>query len=413
MDEGARLEAVTGIAGDTHRDRRVHRLCRGLDLERARRDDATDAVGDLERLLDRRAGQEDTELLPAEAGSQIVLAQLAPEDVRDTRQDGVAGQMAVGVVDLAQQVEVGHDHRERLAAALSATELVPEDGGEVAGVVQACLDVDAGLCLERGNAQAAVDEHERRQHEEDQPAIVVPRVGHGEAERGKHDVRREVLDGEQPAGAEAVPAGEKEHRREQKMIDRDHGQDRCDTGEGASWAVSHGARAVHCTGRRPGAHQRERPVGDVERLDVPAVANVQPLGDVLHERDEGDEPGRQDQRRGDEEHDRGVVRLVARRSHDEELRQRGSRAEREERQPVAAGRQIDEKRAGRADGRDADGDEERLGTGWQRGRERARNVAMLDRALERDGVAAGLAHSPSPAGRRVMRALAERTQPRW
>src|SRR6266481_1403948 len=81
------------------------RLGRGLDLELALRDGAADALCNLERLLGRRLREEDRELLAAEARRYVVVAQLLAEDLRDAFQHCVAGEVAVAVVDVAQQVE--------------------------------------------------------------------------------------------------------------------------------------------------------------------------------------------------------------------------------------------------------------------------------------------------------------------
>ncbi len=72
-----------------------------------------DALGDLERLLRRGLGQEDGELLPAEPGGNVVMPQLLAEDFGDPLEDGVAGEVAVRVVDVPEEVEVGHDDRHR------------------------------------------------------------------------------------------------------------------------------------------------------------------------------------------------------------------------------------------------------------------------------------------------------------
>src|SRR5919197_449625 len=64
-----------------------------------RGDRAADALRDLERLLGRRLREEDAELLAAEAGRHVVVAELGAEDLRDALEEGVAGQMAVAVVD--------------------------------------------------------------------------------------------------------------------------------------------------------------------------------------------------------------------------------------------------------------------------------------------------------------------------
>ena len=100
-----------GKRRDAERDGRPDRLARRLDLEPLVGDGAADPLGDLERLLRRRLRQEDRELLAAEARGDVGVAKVPLEDVGDPLQDGVAGEVAVGVVDVPQQVEVGHDHR--------------------------------------------------------------------------------------------------------------------------------------------------------------------------------------------------------------------------------------------------------------------------------------------------------------
>ena len=81
------------------------------------------------------------------------MAKLLAEDVRDPLEDRVARQVAVVVVDLAEEVEVGHDQGERPVEALGARELLGECGGEMACVEESRLRVDAGLHLQRGDGQ--------------------------------------------------------------------------------------------------------------------------------------------------------------------------------------------------------------------------------------------------------------------
>ena len=76
MDELVRVGAVLRVAGDAEGDRRADRLARRLDLEALVGDGPADALGDLERLLRRRLGQEDRELLAAEAGGDVGVAEL-------------------------------------------------------------------------------------------------------------------------------------------------------------------------------------------------------------------------------------------------------------------------------------------------------------------------------------------------
>ena len=88
--------------------------------------------------------------------------------------------------------------------------------------------------------------------------------------------------------------------------------------------------------RAPHGERVQRVVRDVEHLDRPRVALLQPLRDRLHERDEHEQRGRQQQRRRDEEHDRGVVHHVPRRLDREHLRDRRRRRQQREREPVLA-----------------------------------------------------------------------------
>jgi hypothetical protein len=67
-----------------------------------------------------RLGEQDRELLAAEARRHVVVAQLLAEDICNPAQDRVAREMAEVVVDVAQQVEVGHHHRQRPVETLRA-----------------------------------------------------------------------------------------------------------------------------------------------------------------------------------------------------------------------------------------------------------------------------------------------------
>ena len=161
--------------------RRRSRRSRGSARSRSRPrtrlgDRAADALGDLERLLRRRLGQQDRELLAAEARGHVVVAQLGAEDLRDAPQHRVAREVAVRVVDVAQEIEVGHDQRHRPVEALRAGELLGQRGREVARVEEAGLRVDARLLLELRDAQRAVDEEERGQRDRDQPGVRVQKV---------------------------------------------------------------------------------------------------------------------------------------------------------------------------------------------------------------------------------------------
>jgi hypothetical protein len=125
------------------------------------------------------------------------VAKLRAKHLRDSLQDRVAREVAVRVVDVAKQVEVGHDQRHRAVEALGATDLLGQSGCEVARVEQAGLRIDASLGLQRGHAEGAVNQEQRREREGNEPGIRLPEGVDRDAERREHEVRCEVLDVEE------------------------------------------------------------------------------------------------------------------------------------------------------------------------------------------------------------------------
>ena len=163
VNEGVLVGAVAGERGDPDRDGGVDRLARGRDVEGPLGDGAANPLGDLDRFLDRGLGQEDAELLAPEASGHVVVAELGAEDLGDSAENRVSGEMPVGVVDLAQEIEVDHQHRERVAVAHSPRQLVGEHTPEVTCVVETGLGIDPRLLLQPRHRQRALHESQRRQ----------------------------------------------------------------------------------------------------------------------------------------------------------------------------------------------------------------------------------------------------------
>ena len=232
VDELVRVGAVFREARDAERNRRADRLCRRLDLELTLGDRAADALRDLHRLLGRRLREENRELLAAEAGRHVVVPELCVEDLRDALQDRVACEVAVAVVDVAEQVEVGHDQRHRALEARGTRELCSKRCREVARVVEARLRIDARLRLELRNAERAVDDDERRECGEDQPRVPVPEGRERDTENRQHDVDRDRLDAEETALAEAVAAAQLHDDRDEHMVHGDEGDCSGEPGDG-------------------------------------------------------------------------------------------------------------------------------------------------------------------------------------
>src|SRR6266516_6794497 len=193
MDELVRVGAVFREAGDSYRDGRTDWVARGLDVERALGDRAADPLGDLHGLILRRLGQEDRELLPTEPGRYVVVTELGSEDFCDYLQHGVAGEVTVGVVDVAQEIEVGHDQRHRAFEAAGASNLLRERSCEVAGVEQPRLRVHARLRLQCRNAQRTVDQEQWSEREGNEPGVRLPELVDGDAQRREHEIRGDVL----------------------------------------------------------------------------------------------------------------------------------------------------------------------------------------------------------------------------
>ncbi len=214
VDERVRILCVLREAGDTDRDGRADRLARGLDVEQSLGDRAPDPLRDLERLLGRRLRQQNREFLAAEACGHVVVAQLGAEDLRDALQHRISRQVAVGVVDLAQQVEVGHDQRQRPLEALRSTELLRQRRREVARVEEAGLGVDARFGLELRHRERPVDQEERGDREGNEPRVPGPERGEHHTECREDELRRQRLVREDHA--HRMPVDEADHRGEQR-----------------------------------------------------------------------------------------------------------------------------------------------------------------------------------------------------
>jgi hypothetical protein len=358
VDQLVGVGAVLRVAGDADRDRGVDRLTRRLDVEALLRHGLADPLGNLERLLRRRLREQDRELLAAEAGGHVVVAQLRAEDLGDALQHRVAGEVAVRVVDVAEQVEVGHDQRHRPAEPLCPTELLCKRRREVARVEEARLRIDAGLGLQGGNAQRAVDQEERGENERDHPCVRVPEGGHRDAESGEHDLRRQVLEREEPGVPGAVTTCEPEHPGEQAVVERDVHE----RGGGArereqQLPVLDDVAVADHAGDPPRRHDVDRVVADVERLQVPAVAVLEPFRDHRDRAERRDELRREQEHGGDEEDDVRVVGLIVGRADAEKPGGGGAGGEDREGQPTVRSLQTRQQREAGGGGDDGRGGE--------------------------------------------------------
>src|ERR671924_2104512 len=83
-------------------------------------------VGELLASLGARLGQENGELLAAEADGEVEVAHVLAQDVGEAPEHLVPGLVPVAVVDLLEIVQVGEDERERVPETLGPAHLVGE-----------------------------------------------------------------------------------------------------------------------------------------------------------------------------------------------------------------------------------------------------------------------------------------------
>ncbi len=356
--------------GDSDRDRRRDRLARRVDVESGLAHRGSDALGNRRGILLARVREQERELLPAEPRGHVVRAELVLEDPGDPDEHRVAGQVAVAVVDLAQEIQVGDEDGGGTPRAARPLQHLLQYLGEVTRVVELRLRILPCLGFELREGQRPLDEDERREREQREPRVVEPDRGEHDAEQRDDEIRRNALRREEAALAERVPARQLQDLCEEQMVDRDEddpgsepgeeeGEVRVDTGP-----FGRGRHArVHLLRGQGG----EPVVRDVERLDVPGISLPEPLRDVLDDDDEREERRRQQDRGREHEDGSGLVRLVPRRDHDEELGDR--RPDREEhREPPV--RRLDDVRGRddegvRADGGRVDGQQVELRPGGE------------------------------------------------
>ena len=163
------------------------------------------------RAGERRAGQDDGELLAAVARHDVDLApQLPLQDVGDLAQHLVTGEVAVRVVEALEVVEVEHEERQWRTVPLRLRHLLLEPLVEVAVVVEPGETVGDRLQLE-GLVQASVlERHGGLVGEDlDQLDLVLgeaPRAGVDGLDVPLHPVADEQRDGDAPAGlADSLP----------------------------------------------------------------------------------------------------------------------------------------------------------------------------------------------------------------
>ena len=171
------------VAGDRGRDADArgdaNRPANRAHLERL--DRVAHRFGDPQGVLDRRIGEDHQELVAAETAAHVALPQHAVQHGADRRQHGVAGHVAVAIVDRLEAVEVDHQHRHLQSGARGA----PQAGLQQFHRVRA--RVTAGEAIARAGLPQVLDRDQvlRRHRQHLRRALRVPgRLGR--LRRGAH-----------------------------------------------------------------------------------------------------------------------------------------------------------------------------------------------------------------------------------
>ena len=123
VDEPHAVEARGGSGGDAGREREPARVVEDRVPARGARQQPPD---DAERGFGGRVGQEERELVPADAEGPVGRPQRGPDEPPHRRQELVAGRVPIGVVHPLQVVEVEDHERERPATAGRVGDLAAE-----------------------------------------------------------------------------------------------------------------------------------------------------------------------------------------------------------------------------------------------------------------------------------------------
>ena len=108
----------------------------------------SDLVHDRKGLLEKSIGEQDTEFIPAVAGDDVSLSQLAAQEKSQAFQRTVSCRMAIGVVDHFEAIDIEHDTGQGLAIPFGTFKLRAEPLAQVAAVIESGQRVAANQLVE-------------------------------------------------------------------------------------------------------------------------------------------------------------------------------------------------------------------------------------------------------------------------
>ncbi len=105
--------------------------------------------------------KEDYELLSAEAGDNVRLAQGPRKDAGDLLEDEISHRVAVNVVEALEVVDIGQEESETRGASVAARELAGEGGVEVAAVEETGEGIGRRQVLDPVVDDGVLEDHRR------------------------------------------------------------------------------------------------------------------------------------------------------------------------------------------------------------------------------------------------------------
>ena len=95
-----------------------------------------DFVHDHKGLVKKSIGEQDTEFIPAVAGYDVCLSQLAAKEKPQAFQGTVSCRMAIGVIDKLEAINIEHTAGQGLAVSFGTFKLCAESMAQIAAVIE-------------------------------------------------------------------------------------------------------------------------------------------------------------------------------------------------------------------------------------------------------------------------------------
>ena len=314
---------MVGEAGDPRRERDLGRgaLAPVLLAEAHGGHPLADRLCTAARLLERRAREQQAELLPAEPRGDRARLTGRRERLGHREDDPVADQVPESVVDLAEVIEIDDHDRQRGAVPARGRHGLVHLRAEVGEVVEARLGVGPGAVLELRHEQGAVDQRDGPQREQCDGGPGVPEHRETGAGGRERQVERKPVRQLVERALKRGPAGEARDEHDQQVVEereyhRGH-RERRDRGRLGRQAAREDVRGGDDGVCRKA---RDQVVADVEGDLEPGQA---PRGPARHEaadRQHGDRPRREHRGAPEEEREVRLERVVAGREDLEEIR---------------------------------------------------------------------------------------------